>query len=136
MTQGQRPLPAVTELNRPFWEGAAAGELRLQRCAACAHLLYPIASLCPVCLGRELRWETLSGRATVHASVVFHQVYNPAFATEVPYNVSIVQLAEGPLMMTNVVGVEPSRVEVGQELRFAPAEIAEGVFLPRFEPQP
>src|SRR5690606_6778245 len=135
MAEVARPLPTITDLNRPFWEGAAQGELRLQRCTVCGHLLYPIGSLCPVCLSRELRWERMSGRGTVHATVVFHQVYHQAFADEVPYNVSIVEVEEGPHLMTNVVGIPPSDVKVGQEVQVMFAEIADGVFLPRFEPR-
>jgi uncharacterized OB-fold protein len=135
MSETHRPQPVITELNRPFFDGLATGELRLQRCDACQLLRYPIASLCPNCLGRGATWETLSGRGIVHSSVVFHQVYNPAFAGEAPYNVSIVELAEGPRLMTNVVGIEPSAVRVGQAVTAVFTRIDDGAFIPQFVPE-
>ena len=134
MTETSRPLPVVTDRNRPFFDGLARGELRLQRCTACRHLRYPIASLCPACLGRDAEWELLSGRARVHSTVVFHRVYDPEFAADVPYNVSIVQLEEGPLMMTNVVGADPSSVAVGDAVRLEVATVGPDAVIPRFVP--
>lgn len=132
-TQPERSQPVITDLNRPFFDAAAAGRLQLQRCAACRHLRYPIASLCPKCLDRESTWETLSGRATVHSSIVFHQVYDAAWASEVPYNVAIVRLEEGPLLMTNVVGIAPSEVVVGMPVTALFTDIGTAS-IPQFTP--
>jgi uncharacterized OB-fold protein len=132
----ERPVPVVDDLNRPFWEGVREGVLRLQRCGACRHLRYPIATVCPVCLSRDADWEQVSGRASVHSTVVFHQVYNPAFAEQGPYNVAIVELEEGPRLMSNVVGIPPSSVRVGDAVRMIATEIADGVSIPQFEPVP
>jgi uncharacterized OB-fold protein len=127
-----RPLPQVTDLNAPFFEGLLDDELRLQRCGECDLLRYPIATVCPRCLSKSAAWERVSGRGTVFSTVVFHQVYNQAFADEVPYNVAIVQLAEGPMMMTNVVGVAPTSVSVGDAVRVVFTEVSEGVRIPQF----
>lgn len=130
-----RPQPRIDDLNRPFYEGLAAGELRLQRCTSCGLLRYPIASICPDCLGRDAVWEKLSGRATVYSTVVFHQVYDPAFADQVPYNVAIVELDEGPRLMSNVIGVDPASVVVGDPVDVVFTEVGDGVFIPQFVPR-
>lgn len=127
-----RPLPQVTHLNRPFFAALADGELRLQRCTACDHLRYPIASVCPICLSASAQWELLSGRATVFSTVVFHQVYNQAFADQAPYNVAIVELDEGPMMMTNVVGCAPEAVRVDDVVQLQVLKLADGTHLPQF----
>lgn len=128
----QRPLPTIDDDNRPFWDGARAGELRMQACCGCGHVRYPISDLCPQCLSGEFEWRRLSGRGKVHSTIVFHQVYHAAFAGEVPYNVSLIQLDEGPRMFSNVVGVPPSDVKVGDVVEAVFEPVTEDVTLPRF----
>jgi uncharacterized protein len=138
--QGFAPDPPVTDLTRPFWEGGLAGELRLQRCLNCGHIRYPISAICPRCLSGEAAWEAMSGRGSVQTYVVFERAYNDAWKDEVPYVVALIELDEGPVFLTNVVGVPPGDVRVGQRVaavfrrrsaaaalpQFTPAEPAEG----------
>lgn len=128
----QRPLPTIDHDNRPFWEGARAGELRMQKCCGCDHIRYPITDLCPQCLSGEFEWQRLSGRGKVFSTIVFHQVYHAAFAGEVPYNVSLIQLDEGPRMFSNVVGIPPSDVKVGDVVEAVFDPVGEDITLPRF----
>ena len=128
-----KPLPDVTEENEPFWQGCREGELRMQRCTACGHLRYPIAALCPECLSEEHQWEALSGKGEVFSYVVFHQVYNQAFADDVPYNVALVQLDEGPRMFSNVKAADHAQISVGDRLRVVFDEVTDEVSIPRFE---
>lgn len=126
-----RPLPVINDENRPFWEGAEAGELRLQRCGNCGHIRYPVARVCPRCLSDVATWEVMSGRATVFSYVVFHQVYHPAFADLVPYNVALMRLEEGPTMFSNLVGLPEGQV-VGRTATVAFERLPEGATIPRF----
>lgn len=130
----QRPLPVLENDNRPFWEGARAGELRMQRCNGCGHIRYPINHLCPACLSEDYEWHRLSGRGKVFSTIVFHQVYHAAFADQVPYNVSLIQLEEGPRLFSNVVGVPPSSVRVGDAVEVVFETLTPDVTLPRFRP--
>lgn len=127
-----RPLAVIDNDNGPFWEAARRGELQMQRCSACGHIRYPVAPVCPECLSEELSWVKLSGRGVVFSSIVFHQVYHMAFAKEVPYNVSLIQLEEGPRMFSNVVGLPPSEVRVGDQVKVVFETLAEDFALPRF----
>ena len=129
-----KPLPTIDDGNRPFWQGAQAGKLTLQQCGACGHIRYPINHLCPRCLSDRLEWVALSGRGTVYSSIVFHQVYHQAFALDVPYNVSLIQLAEGPRMFSNVVGIPPSDVKVGDAVTVTFDPVTPEVSIPRFKP--
>lgn len=129
-----KALPVLDDANRPFWAAALAGELRMQRCGDCGHIRYPISHVCPKCLSGNFDWHRLSGRGTVHSTIVFHQVYNAAWAGDVPYNVSLIQLEEGPRMFSNVVGVPPSSVKVGDAVEVVFDPVSEEVAMPRFRP--
>jgi uncharacterized OB-fold protein len=127
-------IPVATPLTLPFWEGCAAGELRLQHCSACARPFFPPALVCPRCAGRDVAWAPVSGRATLYSYTIQHRAA-PGFEGLVPYAVAIVQLAEGPRMMTNVVGVEstPEALVLDMPLEVAFAERF-GVVMPFFRP--
>lgn len=117
----QNLLPAITEANRPFWDGCRAGELRLQSCNACGTLRYPESYVCPKCLSAEYTWKATSGRGRLWSWIVMHQRYFPAFADELPYNVAFVHLDEGPHIMSSLVELpEGLRVDEPVEAVFVP----------------
>ncbi|MGH3257973.1 MAG: Zn-ribbon domain-containing OB-fold protein [Streptosporangiaceae bacterium] len=132
--QAFTPDPPVTDLTRPFWSGALAGELRLQRCRACGHIRYPVSAICPRCLSGAADWTAMSGHGTVQTYSIFERAYHETWKDRVPYVVALVELDEGPVFLTNVVGVPPSQVRVGQRVTaiFA-VRSAEGA-LPQFTP--
>lgn len=129
-----KPLPTLDDSNRPFWRAARAGELHMQRCGDCSHIRHPINHVCPVCLSERFDWTRLSGRGKVHSSIVFHQIYHAAFAGDVPYNVSLIQLDEGPRLFSNVIGVPPSEVKVGDVVEVCFEPVNENIAMPRFRP--
>lgn len=135
MSDYRKPLPEIDDANRPFWDGTRAEQLRMQECARCGHIRYPISHVCPECLEERHEWVRLSGRGEVWSSIVFHQVYDKAFAGDVPYNVALVQLDEGPRMFSNVVGVPPGEVAVGDRVRVVFDPVTEEVTIPRFTPE-
>lgn len=133
-SQYDKPLPAIDDNNREFWSAARSGALKLQCCTVCGHIRYPISHLCPECLDEQFTWKTLSGKGVVFSSIVFHQIYNQAFADKVPYNVSIIQLDEGPRMLSNVVGVAPNAVKVGDKVQVVFDAMTDTVSIPQFKP--
>jgi uncharacterized OB-fold protein len=135
VTDYSKPLPEISDETRPFWDGTRGEQLVLQQCARCRHIRYPISRICPECLEAGHEWVPLSGRGEVYSSIVFHQVYNKAFADDVPYNVSLIQLDEGPRMFSNVVGVPPGEVRVGDRVRVVFDAVTEEVTIPRFTPE-
>jgi uncharacterized OB-fold protein len=115
-------------MNGPFWDACKAGELRLQRCADCGHLRYPVSPVCPQCLSGEAAWERVSGEGEVYSFAVFRHQYKPDWP--VPYTVALIRLAEGPTMISNVVGVEPEAVRVGM-----PVSVVFDEAVPKFTPR-
>jgi uncharacterized OB-fold protein len=127
-----KPLPRINDETRPFWEGARAGELRMQKCTDCGHIRFPIIHVCPVCLSYAFDWKALSGRGEVFAYIVYHRAYHKGFVEDVPYNVALVQLEEGPRMYSNIVGCENSAVKVGDRVHVVFDVVTPDVTLPRF----
>jgi hypothetical protein len=98
----------------------ADGRLTFQRCTDCQNAWLPPRDQCPRCLSPEYRWEDASGDARVISWVVYHRAFHPAFADRVPYNVVVVELAEGPRLISNVVGIRAADgLEIDTRLRFA-----------------
>lgn len=133
MTDYAKPLPTLNDENRPFWDACRDGRLSLQRCTACGHVRYPIAHCCPVCLSTDFAWADLSGRGTVFSYVVFHRAYHPAFKADVPYNVALVQLDEGPRMYSNIVGTPNDKVRIGDAVEVVFDPVTQEVSIPRFQ---
>jgi uncharacterized OB-fold protein len=128
-----KPLPTVTDENLPFWEGARTGRLRMQRCSACQHIRFPIQARCPDCLSQDFDWQDLSGTGVVFATITYQRAFHPAYRDDVPYNLAIVQLTEGPRMFSNVVGVDPGEVRVGDAVTVMFDPVSADITVPRFE---
>jgi hypothetical protein len=100
-----KPEPVPTPETLQFWEGTLRGELRIQRCRECDQAYFYPRPFCPSCLSNDVEWIAASGRATLHTYVINHRP-PPGFADDAPYAIAVVELEEGPRMMTNIVGVE------------------------------
>jgi uncharacterized OB-fold protein len=131
-----KPLPKIDALGAPFWEGTRAGELRVQRCTDCGTLAFPPARHCAACLGERREWVRVSGRGTVATFGIFHRLYFPAFERDLPYNVALVRLDEGPRMYTNLVGIRNEDIAIGMRVRARFEAVTDEVTLVKFEPDP
>jgi uncharacterized OB-fold protein len=129
-----KAVPVPTPETQPFWDGCAAGELRLQRCLECSAPYFYPRPVCPACGSTRVEWFTASGRASLYSYVINHR---PArgFEDEAPYAIAVVELAEGPRMMTNLLGVPntPDDLVLDMPLRVV-FEQRGGVSLPQFTP--
>lgn len=126
------PQPPVTELTRPFWEGGLVGELRLQRCTGCGHLRYPISAICPRCLSSQAAWKAVSGLGAVLSYTVFHNAYHDSWKDRLPYVVALIELDEGPVLVSNVIGITPAEVRVGMRVTAAFPHRSPSAALPQF----
>lgn len=106
---------AVDPQTQPFWDGIAAGELRLQRCAGCGKAVFYPRTVCPHCFGADLTWFTASGTGTIYSYTVAHRAFGE-FAEQAPFTVALIDLAEGPRMLTRIVGDRPARIGAPVEL--------------------
>jgi uncharacterized OB-fold protein len=129
-----RTLPKPTPETQHFWDGCKSGELRLQRCRACAHTYFPPRPFCPSCASRDVEVYAASGKATLY-SYVINQRPRPDMGTE-PHSIAVVELAEGPRMMTNVVGCPqtPEALQLDMPLQVVFEPQSDEITLPLFEP--
>ena len=129
-----KPLPAQDQLGlEPFWQATLEGKLMLKRCSNCGAVMLPYRDVCDACLSAELEWIESSGKGTVATWAVMHQKYHPGWAVEVPYNITMVDLDEGPRIPTNLVGVENSDIQVGLPV-VVDWERHDDLALPKFRP--
>ena len=126
-----KPLPRITPDTRTFWDGCAAGELRVQHCASCARVQFPPAARCAGCGGPELQWRTIAphGEAPhgeVHSFTVVHRAPSDAFKAQVPYIIALVDLAPGARLMVNVVDCEAQAMAIGMAVTLGFEERRDG----------
>lgn len=139
MTTTPRPKPGPAELftdprDDEFWEGVRRGELLVFQCGACEACYWPATSCLDDCPMDGMRWVPASGKGVLHTFTVYYRALNPGWKDDVPYNVAVVELDEGPFMFSNVVGVENDALEVGMRLEAVFNEVRPGVILPQFAP--
>lgn len=136
MTEAPRkPLPLPTPETQPFWDGLKAHELRIQRCQDCGRAYFYPRPFCPRCFSWNVTWFVASGRARLHTYEVIHRAA-PAFAADAPYVLAVVELEEGPRMLTNIVGAEPepAGLPVDMPLQIEYDDVSEAITLPKFRP--
>ena len=130
-----KPLPAVTEDNAPYWEACQKGQLQAQRCGSCGHLRWPPSVLCPKCLAEGGEWVALSGRGTIYSFIVVHRPQHPAFFGDAPYNVVVVELEEGVRLHSTAVECANEDLRVGMPVEVVFDRVNDEVTLPRFRPR-
>lgn len=127
-------MPRPSPESLPYWQAAREHRLVIQHCGACGQFWFPPSQSCPHCLASNFTWTPASGRGKVFSFVTYHRVYHPAFAKEVPYVVALVELDEGPRLLTNIVGVPPEQVVCDMPVQVTFEDYDEGAAVPKFMP--
>jgi len=127
-------LPSIDEGTQPWWDAARNGQLLIKRCGACSRAHFYPRPFCPHCWSHDVAWEPASGRATLYTWSVVHSNDLPPFPERVPYVAAVVDLDEGPRMMTNIVDCDPETLRAGMPLQAEYRPVSEAVTLPMFRP--
>ncbi len=129
------PIPIADEASEPFYAGAKEGKLMLVRCSQCGRHRLPGRDRCSDCWSTEAEWVQGSGYGKLYSFGLMHQKYHPAFAEVTPYNYAIVELDEGPRLVTNIVEcpVEEMRTDMPVEAVFD--DVSDETTLIRFRPR-
>jgi uncharacterized OB-fold protein len=127
---GLRPL--VSPDTAFFWEGTAAGELRIQHCPECGNLRHPPGPMCPSCGCEKPEYVVASGRGTVFSFVVHHAP--PVPGRTLPFVVALVELDEGVRMLGELVDVDPADVRIDLPVEVALTRIDDDLTLPFWRP--
>lgn len=131
MAENGRWIPVPTPETQHFWAGTREGELRLQRCKECREVYFPPRPFCRKCLSRNIEVFAASGRGTLLSYVISHR---PVPGFDPPYSIAIVELEEGPRMISNIVGCaqEPDELVLDMPLEVTFTPISDDIFLPQF----
>lgn len=132
MSNPPLPAPVPNPDSAPYWEGARQERLMIRACRACGRSHFMPRWMCPHCWSTELDWIQASGRGQVHSYTVIRRAPSPAFAGSVPYVVALVDLEEGPRMMSNIVGDGALEVRSGDAVRVCFEDRGDGAKLPQF----
>lgn len=132
MEKTVQPLPIPNPDTEPFWHGCARGELLLQRCKSCLAYRHPPSPICPECLSPDHEWVAAEGRGTVYTFVIVRQALKGE-TFRVPYVVAVIELAEGPHILSNVVGPAVEEVKIGMPVEVFFERISSEISLPKFK---
>jgi uncharacterized OB-fold protein len=138
-TAKAKPVPVPDEASAPFFAGALEGKLMLLRCRACgtfmsptAYLGVPVRPRCVHCFAARLEWAPSTGRATLYSFAIMHQLYDEAFAADLPYNIAVVETEERVRLTTQVVDCLNEQLEIGMALEVVFERRSEDVAIPKF----
>ncbi|MFC1816012.1 Zn-ribbon domain-containing OB-fold protein, partial [Thermodesulfobacteriota bacterium] len=79
-------------------------------------------------------WVEASGRGKVFAFNIHQIAFDPAFQDDIPYVYALIELEEGPLSGSNVIGCGVDEVKVGMPVEVVYEDITEAYTLPKFQP--
>jgi uncharacterized OB-fold protein len=127
------PLPQPSVETKPFWAAVQERKLLMPKCDACGTVSFPPTVACGRCEKTAFTWTEMSGRGKVYSFVVYHRVYHPAFADKVPYVVAVIELDEGPRIISNIMNVPIPEVTCEMPVSVVFDEARDGYLIPKFE---
>jgi len=135
--QPDRPLPhPLAPEAKPYWEGMKERKLMLPECRDCRKAHFYPRIFCPHCHSRNLAWIEASGRGKLYAFEILYRSFNPAVKTPLPYVLAMIELQEGPRMLSNLINVKPDpnviRCDMPVEVVFS--KLTDEFTMPFFQP--
>jgi len=136
MDQPAPPFPTTDALTEPFWAGARAGKLVIQRCPDCGLYIHLPRPVCRRCQSMDVAHEEVSGRGTVYSFTETRKAFHPFFVDRIPYLVVVVELEEQPglRLVSNLVGVAEPDVRFGMPVTVGFEQLAPELTIPVFSP--
>jgi uncharacterized protein len=126
------PLPEPSVETEPFWAAVQERKLLMPKCDACGTVNFPPRVACGTCAKTNFTWTEMSGRGKVYSFTVYHRVYRPAFKEKVPYVVAVVDLEEGPRIISNITGMPIAEVTCEMPVTVVYDEVRDGYLIPKF----
>ena len=133
MSNGDRVIPTPTPETKHYWDGAKDGKLILQKCNYCSGNYFPPRPFCPKCGSRSVQEFQASGKGSLYSYVINH-LPSPGFTP--PFAIAVVELEEGPRLMSNIVEWEqtPEALELDMPLEVTFEKLNDDITLPQFKP--
>lgn len=127
-------FPRPTPETEVYWQGCRKHELLLQRCTQCNKFQFYPRIICANCTSENLEWVKATGRGRVLTFTIVRRAVSEAYAADVPYVVALIQLDEGPKMMSNVVQCDPETLVVGSPVQVVFEDWSDEISVPQFRP--
>nr|WP_310523555.1 Zn-ribbon domain-containing OB-fold protein [Polymorphobacter sp.] len=128
-------FPVPTAETARFWQGCHDHKFLLQRCVACGqHQFYP-RTICTNCMSEQLDWIEASGHGTVATYTIVTRAVSDAYAADTPYVIALIELEEGPRMMSNVIGCDVGDVKSGMAVEVVFENWSADITVPKFRPR-
>jgi uncharacterized OB-fold protein len=106
-------IPTIDSASAPYWEAARHGRLLIAECSGCGKVHHYPRPFCPYCWNEDVHPVEARGTGTLYTySTVYVNDLAP-FKEQLPYVAAIVELDEGPRLMTTIEGVAPEQLRVG-----------------------
>jgi uncharacterized OB-fold protein len=128
----EKPLPKPSLWSKPFWDGAKQHKLLLKKCRACGYIDHPPYLYCTNCSSEESDWVEASGKGSLYAYAVNAYGVPFPFMEDLPYVVALIDLPEGPRMISNVVDCDVKELKNGMELEVVFVEASPEITLPKW----
>lgn len=128
------PLPQATPETKPYWDGLKQRKLMIQRCRSCRQAYFYPRPFCPHCFSWDVEWFQASGQGKLYSFVINHRT--PPFMGKDPYVIAVVELKEGPRLMSNLVGVapDPDKLRCDMPVVVDFQDVTPEITLPKFRP--
>jgi uncharacterized OB-fold protein len=137
-SEWKKPRPQIDHDNEEFWTGLKNHKLLLWRCKSCGAWYWPKA----YCQNHEnepfaanMAWTEANGTGKLFAFNRHHVAFHPGFQQDIPYVYALIELDEGPLISSTLVGDRMPRdvYDVGQRVEIVYEDHPrDGFTLPRF----
>ena len=129
----QKPLPRPTADDSFFWAGCKEHRLLFQKCRGCGRVRWPPNIVCPSCYSAGFDIVVSSGKGKLYTWAVYHRAYHPGFAADLPYITAIIDLAEGPRLLSNLVGSQPQALKCDIPVEVVWDDVTPEFTLPKFK---
>lgn len=134
MSDYAKPLPRPSAESKPYWDAAREHRLVIQKCNACGKFWFPPSQRCAHCLADDHTWTEVKGTGRVFSFVTYQRLYHKGWEGEVPYVVAVIELDEGPRLLSSIVGIAPERVACDMRVKVVFDDVTPDATLPRFTP--
>jgi uncharacterized OB-fold protein len=127
------PQPVANADSLPYWNAAREQRLLIRKCVDCGEMHFMPRHLCPACWSDHLEWLDAKGTGSVHSFTIIRRAPVATFASNAPYVVALIDLDEGPRMITNLLGQDALSVKIGDRVEVTFEDRGEGAMLPQFK---
>jgi len=130
----EKRMPRPGPETASYWKGCRDHQLLIQRCEQCSHLQFYPRTVCASCMACDLEWVQVSGRGTISSFTVVRHPVSKAYAPEIPYVIALVQLDEGPTMMSALCNCDPGDIKSGLAVEVVFERWTDEITIPKFQP--